>query len=324
MWNKETLGKLIKDQIQEGPNLEYKAADALGRTDGKIKEITKDVSAMANSSGGIIIYGLKEFDEEQKKHLPEKFDPVDQTQFSREWLEQVINNIRPKVPDLKIYPINLDSAVNHVVYVIEVKQSSTAHQATDYRYYKRFNFLATPMEDYEVRDVMNRQTAPTASLVFGLYNAATGEEPGSPEFRGLHVIIQNESEKVINRLKVILKLKNIGYHDEGEFHNELVEHYFEEDGSLKHSLHGLGNGSLDLTLVYQPTEVLFPKESINIGDKIKWGYPDDISQMLDLPTDQDWRDWAKDQNWRIEWKLYADNMSSKHGVVNVWELPVMR
>jgi hypothetical protein len=33
---------------------------------------------------------------------------------------------------------------------------SLAHQARDYRYYKRHNFNALPMEDYEVRDVMNR------------------------------------------------------------------------------------------------------------------------------------------------------------------------
>jgi len=319
MWNTETLEKFIKDQIQESLILEYKAADALGRTDGKIKEITKDVSAMANSSGGVLIYGIKEFDEEEKKHLPEKFDPVNQTQFSREWLEQVINNIRPKIPELKIYPINLDDPINHVVYVIEIPQGTTAHQATDYRYYKRFNFLATPMADYEVRDVMNRQTAPDASLTFGLYNGSTGEEQGSPEFRGLHVFIKNESEKVINRLKVILKLNNIGYHDEDDFHNQLVEHYFEEDESLKDTLYGLHDGSLDLTLVYQPTEVLFPKEEINIGAKIKWGYPDYPEIMQ---SNKGWREFAQEQKWRIEWKLYADNMPSKQGVINVWELPV--
>ncbi|MFT3894072.1 MAG: ATP-binding protein [Anaerolineales bacterium] len=321
MWNQDALEKLIKDQIQEGPNLEYKAADALGRSESKMKEITKDVSAMANSSGGILIYGIKEFAEEERKHLPEKLDPVDQTLFSREWLEQVINNIRPKIPELNIYPINLASAINHVVYVIEVVQSSTAHQATDYRYYKRFNFLATPMEDYEVRDVMNCQLSPDASLTFGLFHGAVSGEQGSPEYRGIRVILRNESEKVITRVKVILRLNNIGYYDEDDMHNELVEHAFEDDGSIKHSFHGQSNGSLDLTLVYQPNEVLFPKEHIDIGTKIRWSYPDDTWEMAQLNPDQDWRDWAHKQNWKIQWKLYADNMLSKQGVANVWELP---
>jgi hypothetical protein len=34
--------------------------------------------------------------------------------------------------------------------------SRAPHQANDYRYYKRFNFESTPMEDYEVRDLMRR------------------------------------------------------------------------------------------------------------------------------------------------------------------------
>jgi len=42
---------------------------------------------MANSAGGIIIYGIKEYDEADKRHLPEKIDPIQQNVFSKEWLE---------------------------------------------------------------------------------------------------------------------------------------------------------------------------------------------------------------------------------------------
>ncbi|MBI4641109.1 MAG: hypothetical protein HY731_10470, partial [Candidatus Tectomicrobia bacterium] len=45
---------------------------------------------------GTIIYGVKEYLAPDKKHLPEKLDGIDRTQFSKEWLEQVINgNIEP-------------------------------------------------------------------------------------------------------------------------------------------------------------------------------------------------------------------------------------
>jgi hypothetical protein len=45
-----------------------------------------------------------------------------------------------------------------VAYVVQIAQASSRapHQANDYRYYKRFNFESTPMEDYEVRDLMRR------------------------------------------------------------------------------------------------------------------------------------------------------------------------
>jgi predicted HTH transcriptional regulator len=63
-WDQAELERHIKDGVEENLNLDYKAADALGTSDGKKKEITKDVSAFANSAGGIIIYGIKEYDDD--------------------------------------------------------------------------------------------------------------------------------------------------------------------------------------------------------------------------------------------------------------------
>jgi hypothetical protein len=152
--------------VQESLTVEYKAADALGKSDGKKKEITKDVSAFANSAGGVIFYGVKEYDDPSKRHLPETIDPVDQASFSKEWLEQVINNIRPRINGLIIHSVPINSGANQVVCVVEVPQGTTAHQAKDYKYYKRFNFQSVPMEDYEVRDVMGRKQHPQIDLEF--------------------------------------------------------------------------------------------------------------------------------------------------------------
>jgi hypothetical protein len=48
-WNQTELQRHINDGVEESLTLDYKAGDALGTSDGKKKEITKDVSAMANS-----------------------------------------------------------------------------------------------------------------------------------------------------------------------------------------------------------------------------------------------------------------------------------
>src|SRR5688572_4036475 len=94
-WDEARLMQYITDGIEESLNLDYKAAASLSRDDKKKIEITKDVSAMANSAGGVIIYGISEFQDKARSHLPEKLDPVDRTLISKEWLEQVISNIRP-------------------------------------------------------------------------------------------------------------------------------------------------------------------------------------------------------------------------------------
>lgn len=158
MWNFNKIVEFITLGIEENLNLDYKAAEGLGKSDGKKAEISKDVSAFANSAGGIIIYGIDEFNDPTKKHLPEKINPVNRTEFTKEWLEQIINsNISPKISGLIIHPITVGKTEdNNVVYVVEIPQSNTAHQAKDKRYYKRYNFESVAMDDYEVKDIINR------------------------------------------------------------------------------------------------------------------------------------------------------------------------
>jgi hypothetical protein len=161
------IENLILNQVEENIHLDYKAADALQKTDGKKKEISKDISAFANSDGGMVIYGVKEFNDPTKKYLPEKTDPIDRNIISKEWLEQVINsNVSPRIDGIKITPISIVNENDKVIYVVEIPKSNTAHQAGDQRYYKRFNFESVAMYDHEIRDVMNRKKFPKIELSF--------------------------------------------------------------------------------------------------------------------------------------------------------------
>jgi hypothetical protein len=145
-------------------SIEYKSAAALNRNAQFTTEITKDVSAIANAAGGTIIYGITEFQNKAKSHLPERIDPIARTSYSKEWLEHIIGQIRPRINDLVIHPVPLTSGTDHVVYVVEIPQGATAHQATDCRYYRRYNFESVRMFDHEIRDVMNRKTHPLVSM----------------------------------------------------------------------------------------------------------------------------------------------------------------
>jgi hypothetical protein len=168
IWDTDRLKTLISSRIEESFSLEYKAARALDPSDKKKRdvktEITKDVSAMANSSGGTIIYGMAEYGDVARCHLAEKIDPIDRTQFPKEWLEHVISNIEPRIATLKIIPITIPPHPNQVVYVVEVPKGTTAHQALDLKYYRRYNFEAVAMRNDEIRDVMSRQQFPTLEV----------------------------------------------------------------------------------------------------------------------------------------------------------------
>src|SRR5689334_23316683 len=80
-WNEAKLQSYIDNLLEESLTLEYKAADSLERTDRRKEQITKEVSAMANSDGGLIIFGVKESSDSAKRHLPESIDPINREDF---------------------------------------------------------------------------------------------------------------------------------------------------------------------------------------------------------------------------------------------------
>lgn len=110
---------------------------------------------MADSDGGVIIYGIAEGKGKQK-HLPAKFDPVLRNDFSKERLEQIIQTIRPLINGMKIHPVTISDDENTVCCVVEIPKSTTAHMARDHRYHLRQNFTTVAMEDFQVREAMHR------------------------------------------------------------------------------------------------------------------------------------------------------------------------
>lgn len=142
---------MIQNKIMEDIHLDYKLSKAL---EGKPGEISKDVSAFANSDGGMIIYGI---DEEQ--HFPTRLDDgVDHAKFTRERLENIIlSNITPIPDGIEIIQIPINDQRSYYA-VCTPKSVRGPHQDKQHkRYYKRHNFSSTPMEDYEIQDIRNRQ-----------------------------------------------------------------------------------------------------------------------------------------------------------------------
>lgn len=156
----QDIQRLINDQIEENSYLDYKSD--IDFSDKGKKELAKDISAFANSSGGVIIYGIEE--EKNKDGIPLPVEPIKgiESSIERERIENIIlNNISPRA-QLEIKRIQLSGDPSKSVFVIMVPQSLQApHMVTksgDNRYYKRVNFSSIPMEEYEVRDLFRRNS----------------------------------------------------------------------------------------------------------------------------------------------------------------------
>jgi hypothetical protein len=163
---KTDLLRLVDEAIQESLTLDYKASPALSR-DGKAPdELCKDVAALANSTGGQLIYGIEE-DKITKK--PSRVDDgVTDPKITREWIEQILNSrVQPRMHGIQIVQIDLQNG--KFGYVITVPQSQTGpHQSPDQKYYRRFELQSVPMYDHEIKDVMRRATTPDLFVVVSM------------------------------------------------------------------------------------------------------------------------------------------------------------
>jgi hypothetical protein len=191
-WTEADLRWLIDNKVEESAHLDYKQIESLENTAGKKKELSKDVSAFANSGGGTIVYGIGE--DPNDKRLPAGLKGVDPRVTSKEWLEQVIrSNIEYRIEGLGINPVQLVDG--NVAYVVVIPRSLRGpHMANDNRYYKRFNFESLAMEHYEVEDVRRREGAPRLTVQPHLGSGAREQRNAPPVLRTrLLVSIKNAS-----------------------------------------------------------------------------------------------------------------------------------
>lgn len=323
---KSELESLIVNQIEENIHLDYKAASALGKSDGKKDEISRDISAFANSNGGTIIYGIAEFDEKEKSHLPEKIDAINRTEFSKEWLENIINGrISPRIEGIKIKSISIEESTNSVVYIVEIPKSTTAHQASDFRYYKRSNFGKNPMYDYEVKDVMNRNKSPKIEIILEIDKYKY--EVKQPIYQ--ITIPINKSEQPIKKFAVSNTLKVYAKNIGGVYTNYVncfleipVSILKEEEYDHRSSVFKDG---IEYKRIFCDNTIREVKDVKNFGAFNTYDYwPSRYDPIL--PETQfrlDEIKFKKDvlfNDEKIFWEVYADNATKEHGEISVNEI----
>ena len=166
-WTEADIISLDKNRVVESVGLEFKACDAL-RTMPKRDwrtEFAKDVSAFANSAGGILIYGIIENREtHEAASLDRGFDP---RELDIEALEQIINSrIQRRIEGIRFKSVPLSGEnEGRFVYVLDIPESGRAPHMANSRFYKRYNFESAYMEEHEVRERYRRESYPGRDVV---------------------------------------------------------------------------------------------------------------------------------------------------------------
>lgn len=221
-WTEDDLLTLIASGEKESITLDYKRSDSLQKTDGRKNEISKDVSALANSAGGTLVYGMAE-----DGYVPKEIDGgVDPAEITKEWLDQVITSrIQRRINGVRINQVDLrTSAPGRVAYIVYVPQSLRApHQAADRKFYKRHNFESIPMEEYEIRDVAHRSESPDLRMSLKLHHGLQvplvfSDMPSHSDPVDLAIHLKNDSPAPADYAALYLGLaKELRMHDTGGF-----------------------------------------------------------------------------------------------------------
>jgi hypothetical protein len=159
----------------ENDTFERKGALLLDLTLPNVKEdevrgeLSKQLSAFANSGGGQVIYGLTDAGTVDKGGVARS---VKGRQSTKEWLENLI----PTLTDFEIAGFNVyeicpkaagsSLAADRSIYVVDVPDSDRApHQSKhDHKYYVRLGGNSLPASHRLIEDIRNRARHPTLEV----------------------------------------------------------------------------------------------------------------------------------------------------------------
>ncbi|HSQ98082.1 MAG TPA: ATP-binding protein [Rickettsiales bacterium] len=149
----EDLENLVLNKRQEDTFLDFKR-DLYGKTDTDKKELLKDVSAFANSSGGEIIIGIEEDNYSQAKELC-GFS-CDNIAVEKNRIEQIIiNGLEPKLDTFKVRYINLKQ--NKYAIVIRIEHSPLFPHMVSLQRFNKFYMRKSDknllLDVYELRNL---------------------------------------------------------------------------------------------------------------------------------------------------------------------------
>lgn len=162
-WSEERLRALVDAGIAERKDIEYKR-DAPGGTDKDKRELAADLSSLANSVGGLLIFGIEAEEGVPKDVIGLKNPSPDRLKL---WVDEVAQRgIEPRVPGVSIEDVAL--ADGTYCLVIQIPMSWLKPHAVKVndglRFYSRNSAGKYVLDFQEVRDLFVGSEAVTERL----------------------------------------------------------------------------------------------------------------------------------------------------------------
>jgi hypothetical protein len=196
----DDIQTLIDAAQRESETLEYK--EAMGPFDEQLKnEVGKDVSAFANSSGGVLIFGVSCVAEDPTR--PQSISGINPKNI--ESFDRIVNsNVRPIIEGIERKCLPSDKPRVMAVYVPQSDRSP--HQTSDGKYYHRSGTESRPMGHDLVELHFGRRRGPVLDLLVVPLSSITEFTGEPPTSNGLsfRLTLTNSGKRIGRYVEVIL------------------------------------------------------------------------------------------------------------------------
>ena len=205
------LNNFILEGIEENLTLEYKPRGMLVDKKGKtlkpknrydisgFYQLAKLIAGFANSSGGLLVLGVKEKPEKHKGQIikirPGSFSEIPPT-ITREMIEHNLEaKIQVSIDEITIISVRKTQRSKNCVYLIDVPPSDRApHRVNEMHYYQRHNFSTVEMQHYQIADMFGRRIKPDLEVALIDINLTINDPENMPRNKTINVSLNIKNE----------------------------------------------------------------------------------------------------------------------------------
>jgi hypothetical protein len=253
-----TIDQLVATRTQENVELEFKT-----KANPSNGDLTKDdrrnlgiiLSALSNSMGGLLIWGVKASKNSDDVDCATALDPISQIEKFKNEVERAISQaIMPRHDGIRVFMIPRSSDQASGYLAVHVERSERRPHRSEFgekQYFKRIGDSSIAMEHYDIEDSFKRLAVPSLDVE---YHLSSGGRRSDPEgsFATVRVTLGLKNTSLVSAQYPYLKVESCTGELKGNprVHRGLQQHPFFFEGGADDVIHP----ELSVTAVYLDRE----------------------------------------------------------------------
>ncbi|MEK7641711.1 MAG: ATP-binding protein [Patescibacteria group bacterium] len=298
----DDVNRLIVEKTTEGLYLEFKEKSNKSQPDlsnSDKENFSEALSQFANSDGGVLIFGVKT--SKPNDYASELSPIINPKEFLHRLLDFALYAVQPSVDELEGKVIDNDDKSGFVIFLIPASLKTPHRSLVTREYLKRGQNGKYKMEHFDLEDMFGRRQKPSLSIEL---IPVTKKK----------LSLLHEDKSVIGYLGSLEY--DIFIHNDGRAvaKNSLLILTSSSDKLAKFEVvptHGSGAVVSNISTIRLGT----PTVQISLVNSIF--YPTVAGRIATLKLRISISDFDSMNNVPISWAVYAEDMASKIGVVNV-------